>query len=223
MEKVTLSAELRGVGRHAVRELRAAERTPVVIYGAHQAPITASVLARDLRQALHRAGAGLLSLTLAGQAPIQALAREVQHDPISHRILHVDFQAVSMTEKLRLHVPIAHEGVAPALSTSDHVLVRGMDQVEIECLPADIPAHIVANIATLKGPDDEVLVKDLIVPAGVRILSDSDHVVFSIAIARSAAEEEVTTEAPAADSVEVVAKGKAKEGAEEVVEEKGKK
>lgn len=224
MEKITLTAELRRTGRHAIRELRAAGRVPAVVYGAHQTPQSISVQARELAKALHAAGTGLITLLLPAQGEVQTLAREVQRDPVSHRVLHVDFQAVSMTEKLRLEVPIVHEGVAPVLSGSDIVLVRNMDAVEIECLPTDIPAHIVADISRLKTVNDEVLVKDLLVPAGVKILTDPDHVVFSVAISRAAAEEELPTEAPSAEDVEVVAKGKAKEAAEEtVVEEKGKK
>ncbi len=223
MEKTTLQAELRGIGRHALREVRDHERVPAVVYGSHQAPLAISVNAKALQKALHAAGTGLLPLQIGTDAPVQVLAREVQRHPTRHNTLHVDFQAVSMTEKLRLEVPVIHAGSAPAMINQDIVLVRNTDAVLIECLPADIPAHLVADISKLVTTDDEVLVKDLAVPAGVKILTDGDHVVFSLTIARVAVEEEAEAAVASAEDVEVVAKGKAKEGAEEEPTGKEKK
>jgi large subunit ribosomal protein L25 len=213
MDKITLQGEPRSAGRHPVRELRGAGRVPAILYGSGMAPQPIAVDAKLLRRALHDAGSGLLTLQIGNEAPIQVLAREVQHDPVKHNALHVDFQAVSLTERLRLHVPIVHEGTAPAMSNQDIVLVRNMDAIEIECLPTDIPNHLVADISTLRTLEDEILAKDLHLPAGVKLMADPEHPVFSLTLARAAAEEEAeAVEAPA--EVEVVVKGKAKEGAE---------
>ncbi len=221
MEKIVLNAELRGVGRHAVRELRREERVPAVVYGADMQAQAISVNVRELQKALHQVGTGLMTLQIAGQGPVQVLPREVQRHPVRHNLLHVDFQAVSMTEKLRVHVPIIHEGEAPAIKANgDLVLVRNLDTVEIECLPGDIPNHLVANLAILKSEDDELFVRDLAVPAGVKVLTPADHVVFSLTMSRAGVLEEAAAEAPSAE-VEVVAKGKAaKEGAGEEEAEK---
>lgn len=216
MEKITLEAEPRGTGRHPVRELRNAQRVPAVVYGAHQTPEAISVDARALHGVLATVGTGLLSLQIGARPPQQVLVREVQRHPVKHHVLHVDFQAVSMTEKLRLDVPILAEGASPLVTANpDIVLVRNMDTVEIECLPQDIPSHLTADLSSLRSIHDEILVKDLATPPGVRIVTEPDHVVFSLTLSRAGAEEEAAAEAPAADQVEVVAKGKAKEGAEE--------
>jgi large subunit ribosomal protein L25 len=214
MENMTLLAEPRRPGRHQLRELRNANRVPAVVYGKGLEPKPISVSVRDLHQALRKAGGGLLSLQIGDQAPLQVLMREVQRDPIKHHVLHVDFQAVSMTEKLRLDVPIVPEGEAPALATPDLVLVRHLDTIEVECLPADIPTHIVADLSRLKGEEDVVYVRDLIVPPGVEVLAEPDQVVFSLTFTRAAVEEEGVAEV-APGEVEVVAKGKAKEEEEE--------
>lgn len=222
MEQITLSAELRGVGRHPVRELRDAARVPAVVYGAKRAPQTIAINAKALQKALRAAGTGLLTLEVAGQTPLQVLTREVQRDPVKHHLLHVDFQAVSLTEKLRLHVPVVTEGEAPAMKLNgDLVLVRSQDSIEIECLPSDIPNHLVADLTRLQKDNDELLVSDLVLPKDVRILSAGNHVVYSLTISRAGAEEtETETETPKAE-VEVVIKGKAaKEGAEEAPEKK---
>jgi large subunit ribosomal protein L25 len=146
------------------------------------------------------------------------LTREIQRDPIKRTLLHVDFQVVSLTEKLRLHVPIEPEGTAPILDNPDMVLVRVMDAIEVECLPADIPNHVVADISKLMTVDDEVLAGDLQLPSGVRLMTDPDHVVYSVTLSRAAAVEEAEAAAAAAEEVEVVAKGKAAKG-EELPEE----
>ncbi len=209
METIVLQAEPRSTGRHTVRELRQAEQVPAVVYGARVKPQAIAVGARALHKALEERGSGLLSLQVGDQPPFQVLPREIQRDPVKRNILHVDFQVVSMTEKIRLHVPIEQRGAAPVLENPDIVLVRQMDTVEIECLPADIPAHLVADISRLVTLDDEVLVGHLEVPAGVRVLTEPDHVVFSVTPSRAAAVEEAEAAEVSPEEVEVVAKGKA--------------
>jgi large subunit ribosomal protein L25 len=214
MEKIVLQAETRVVGRHQLREMRQANRVPAVVYGAKEAAQVVAVDAKALHKALQVAGTGLVSLQIGDQAPVQVLTREIQRDPIKRRFLHVDFHVVSMTEKLRLHIPIEQEGAAPILSNPDMVLVRRMDTVEIECLPADIPAHLAADISKLETVDDDLLVGDLRLPAGVRLMTDPTHIIFSVTISRAAAEEEAAEAEVVTEEVEVVAKGKAARGEE---------
>lgn len=209
METIVLQAEPRGVGRHTVRELRLADQVPAVVYGARVEPRAIAVGAKALHRALEQRGTGLLSLQIGSQPPFQVLPREIQRDPVKRNIVHVDFQVVSMTEKIRLHVPIEQEGTAPVLENPDIVLVRQMDTVEIECLPADIPAHLVADISRLVTLDDEVLVGHLQVPPGVRVLTEPDHVIFSVTPSRAAAVEEAEAAEVSPEEVKVVAKGKA--------------
>jgi large subunit ribosomal protein L25 len=214
MEKIVLQAKPRGVGRHQLREMREANLVPAIVYGAKKEAQVVAVDAKALHRALLAAGSGLVSLQIGDQAPVQVLPREVQRDPIKRSCLHIDFQVVSMTEKLRLPIPIEQVGIAPVLSNPDMVLVRRMDAVEVECLPADIPSHLVADISKLETVDDDLLVGDLRLPTGVRLMTDPTHIVFSVTISRAAAEEEAEEqEKVTAEEVEVVAKGKAaKEG-----------
>lgn len=219
MESIVLQAELRGVGRHPLRELREAARVPAIVYGAGVEAQAIALDARALGRALRSAGSSLVSLQIAGQPPVQVLAREVQRDPIKRYLLHVDFQVVSMTETLRLHISIAQRGVAPVTGSPDVVLVRHTDSVEIECLPADIPGHLEADMTVLKELDDQLLAGDLILPQGVKLVTDPTHVVYSVTLARAAVEEEEVAEVAAPIEVEVVAKGKAAKGEEVIPEE----
>jgi large subunit ribosomal protein L25 len=217
MDKVTLKAETRGVGRHQVRELRLKDQVPAVIYGAATDPQTIAVGARELHKALVAAGSGLIGVQVAKKPVLQVLTREIQRDPVKRNIIHVDFLAVSLTEKLRVTVPVEQHGVAPVLTSGDFILVRVADNIEIECLPTDIPNHILADISKLETVNDEVLARDLVLPESVRLVTEPEHVIFAVAISRAATEaeetavegEEETTE------VEVIAKGKAAKAEEE--------
>lgn len=209
MENVTLEATPRAAGRHSNRELRDAGRVPGVVYGKSHEALAVSVDRKLLGIALHKASGRTIEIALPGEAPVHVLTREVQRHPTKHSILHVDFMAVSMTEKVKVTVSVVGEGQAPAVANNaDLVLVRSLDSVEIECLPGDIPGNLVADLSTLEGVHDEVLVKQLRVPERIKVLTDGDQVLFAITPSRAAAAEEATEETAPADEVEVVKKGK---------------
>ena len=211
MDNYTLEAAPRAAGRHSNRDLRNAERVPGVVYGKGQEALPVSMDRKLLGIALHKASGRPIEMALPGQATLHVLAREVQRHPTKHSILHVDFLAVSMTEKVRLSVSIVPEGHAPALGSPDVILMRGLDSVEIECLPGDIPGHLVADLSTLAALHDEVRVSQLHIPEGVKLLTDGDQVLFAITPSRTAPVEEVAEEPAAAEEVEVVKKGKKEE------------
>lgn len=223
MDKIILEAEKRGTGRHQVHELRAAERVPAIVYGQSTEPTPVVVDARILHKALVAAGSSLISLKIGSDAVVQVLPREIQRDPVRRNIIHIDFQAVSMTQKLRLDVPVEPHGVAPVTEDSDLVLVRVMNSVEIECLPADIPSHLTADMSKLKTVDDSILAGDLVMPEDVRLVTEPDQVVFAVTVSRAAVEEEEVEEELeeeiAPDEVEVIAKGKAAKAEEEEEED----
>jgi large subunit ribosomal protein L25 len=213
MEKVVLKAEPRKIGRHANRELRLGERVPGVVYGKDTEAQAVSTDRKALGIALHQAGGGLIEMELTGQGTLHVLTREVQRHPTKHFVQHIDFYAVAMNQLVRLQVPIALVGTAPALADANMVLVRGTDIVEIECYPGDIPEHLLADLGVLKTMNDEITVKDLQVPATVKVLTPADHVLFSVTASRAGLEEEAApaAEAPSPDEVEVVRKRKTEE------------
>lgn len=218
MEKFTIQAEPRLVGRHSNRELRNAERVPGVIYGKGQDALAVSIDRKLLGIALHKASGRAIEMMVPGQGLLHVLTREIQRHPTKHTILHVDFLAVSMTEKVRVSLAVIAEGQAPALGNPDMVLVRQADTVEIECFPGDIPEHAVADLSTLASVHDEIRARQLKLPENVKLLTDEDQVLFAITPSRAAAVEEAEEageQAPEADDVEVVKKGKKDEEAED--------
>lgn len=212
MEKLTIQATPRATGRHSNRESREAGNVPAVVYGKGQEALAVSTDRKLLGIALHKAGGRPIEMTIEDGPTLHVLAREVQRHQTKHSILHVDFLAVSMTEKVRVNVPVMAEGHPPAVGTSgDLVLVRSLDAVEVECLPGDIPEHIMADMSTLLTVHDEIRVKELKALANVKVLNDPEQVVFAITMSRAAAVEEALEEAPSAEDVEVVKKGKKEE------------
>jgi large subunit ribosomal protein L25 len=108
------------------------------------------------------------------------LVREKQRDPISGALLHVDFLEVSLTEKLRANVGIHFEGESPAIKNYDGVVVIGTEVIEVEALPRDLPERIVVDLSRLLEIGDAIYVRDLDVPAKVRIMTDLDEIVVNI-------------------------------------------
>ena len=209
MDKLTIEATPRTAGRHSNRESREAGRVPAVVYGKGQEALAVSTDRKLLGIALHKAGGRPIEMTIAGGPTLHVLAREIQRHQTKHSILHVDFLAVSMTEKVRVNVPVMAEGHPPAVTASGElVLVRSLDSVEVECLPGDIPEHILADMSTLQTVHDEIRVRELKAAQGVKVLNDPEQVVFAITMSRAAAVEEALEGAPSAEDVEVVKKGK---------------
>jgi large subunit ribosomal protein L25 len=209
MDKLTIEATPRGTGRHNNREVREASRVPAVVYGKGQEALAVSMDRKLLGIALHKAGGRPIEMSIEGGPTLHVLAREIQRHQTKHNILHVDFMSVSMTEKVRVSVPVMAEGHPPAVTASgDLVLVRSLDAVEVECLPGDIPEHILADMSTLQTVHDEIRVGELKAAQGVKVLNDPEQVVFAITMSRAAAVEEALEGAPSAEDVEVVKKGK---------------
>ncbi len=185
-----------------MKAIRREGKLPAVIYGHNLDPVSIVLDLRDTAKSLMGlAPSALVTVDVEG-TPHKALVREKQRNKITGILLHVDFLAVSMTEKLRSQVYIEIVGVSPAIKDFDGVLMTGFDEVEVECLPQDLPERLVVDISGLLKIGDGIYVRDLVVPEGVKILEDPDTMVALIT-AQAAIEEEVapvveevTTEEP---------------------------
>ena len=219
MEQIELSLVPRQVIGKQVKALRRAGQIPVNLYGRTVEPMTLQVDARSLGRVLLRAGTTrLITLNVQGREPQVALARDIQREPVTGSLYHVDFFAVSMTERIKLQVSIVLTGESPAVQRSEGVLVQAMNVVEIECLPGDLIDAIRVNVSGLDKIDAHLTVKDLPVSEGVKILADPDETVVRVTPVKEEKVEEVVPTAEVVAEVEVIEKGKKEE--EEVPEEK---
>jgi large subunit ribosomal protein L25 len=221
MEQVVLKATKRTVIGKQVKAMRRAGQLPAVMYGRHvENPIAITLEARETGRALAKvSSSSLVMIDLEGEQ-IPALIREKQRDFIKNKLLHIDFLVVSLTEKLTASVGIELVGLSLAVKDANAILVNGLTEIEVECLPTDLPEKIVVDIAALVKVGDGIYVRDLVLPENVKVL---DHPEEMLVIATAAKVEEAVEAVAAVAAVEepeVIEKGKKEE---EVPEEGGKK
>src|SRR5437764_7473896 len=199
-KQVKLMAQRRtATGRSAVRKLKARGVVPAIIYGARDKPESLQVSARDINAMLsHASGENILvELEIAGQkASRTALLQEVQHSPVGGDVLHVDFHAVSMDEKIQADVPLEALGVATGVKNFGGLLEQNLRVLPIECLPRDLPDKITVDVAAL-NIGDSIHVRDIKLPSGVIAKVQADLTAFSV-MAPVVEEEPVAAEAEAA-------------------------
>jgi len=206
-------------GKNEARRTRKAGRVPAVLYGGGRAdtrPI--SVDPKSLLQILHsESGANtLISLKLSGEADTRVLVREYQLDPVTHQILHVDFYRVAMDRVLRVTIPVTVKGESKGVKQQGGILEFIRREIEVECLPSDIPEHVEIDVAELMLHQG-VRVRDVATDPKWKAVSDPDMMLVHVIMpkAEAVAEPEAAVAAPAVPAEpEVIKKGK-KEEAEE--------
>jgi len=192
MELKLVAERREGTGKGVARKLRAAGRVPAIMYGQGIEPASVSVDARELYHVLHAGGANvLLDLIVDGKAQL-ALARDVQRDHIHNRFIHVDFLAVSRTEKITIAIPVHVIGESVGVKAGG-VLEHHLWEIQAECLPGDVPDAIEADISEL-AVGDSLKVSDLVAPEGVTILSAEDEPVLAVVPPQAREVEEVAAE-----------------------------
>ncbi len=214
MEKVVLKATKRDVVGKQVKAMRRAGRLPAVIYGRRNEPIIISLDAHSASLALGKLSSSSLVTIDVDGTEYASLVREKQRDYIKNRLLHVDFLAVSLDEKLRATVSIHFVGVSLAVKDFNAVLVHNLEELEVEALPGDLPEGIDVDISVLSRIGDGIRVRDVVVSDKVRLLDNPDTMV---AVATAPKVEE---EAAAVPGAEVVAPTEAEP---ELSVERGKK
>ena len=199
------------IGTRPVRRLRAQGLIPGIVYGRKMDPVPVSVNARELVKLLHsKTGEhALVTLRLKDDAPWEkpVLVKTVQHDPVDGRVAHVDFHAVLLTERLRVKVPVLFKGEAVGVKQEGGILEHFLREVEVECLPTEIPGGIEFEVSALKI-GDTIHVRDLAAPKNTKITSDPDGVIASVQMPK----EEKPEEAAAAVTEPEVLREKKEEG-----------
>ena len=209
-KQVKLKAERRSAtGRSAARKLKARGVVPAVIYGAKDKPQPLQLSERDVNAMLsHASGENILvELEIDGdQSGRLALVQEIQHSPVRGDVLHVDFHAVSMDEKIHAEVPVETIGTANGVKNFGGLLEQNLRALAIECLPRDLPDRIVVDVSAL-NIGDSIHVRDLQLPPGVTTRVQLDLTAFSV-LAPAVEEEPVAAVATAAEP-EVITEKKA--------------
>ncbi len=216
MKSVALKAYPRSqVQRAEVTKLRRAGRVPATIYGRQAKPQNLEVGFDEITDLLHHSASENLLVDLAVENDARskrlALVQDVQHHPLSGKVLHVDLHEVAENEKVTVQVPIETVGEAAGVKTGGGTLEHVMHKLKVRCLPKDLPEQIIIDVTALEI-GKAVHIGEVVAPAGVEILGEKNRAVVAVSAPR--AEEEVAaTAVPGAADVEMT-KEKKEEGAE---------
>ncbi len=201
MENISLVATKRTVKGKANAKLRQTGKLPAVLYGYNVATQDLEINQKDFGKVFKQAGEStLITLTVDGKSQ-PVLIQEVQNHYLHGQPIHVDFYAVNMQEKLTATVPLVFVGESMAVKASGGILVKNLSEVQVECLPGDLPHQIEVDISSLNSFDDAVHIKDLKVSDKVKILGNPDEMVVNATPPRSEEELKSLAETPVAEDV----------------------
>ena len=220
MESTLLKAQTTTVIAKGLNRLRRDGLLPGILYGTDMNPVALQLPAHEAGQILIRLqGTVLIDLEVDGKNHT-TIVRELQRDVLTGHPLHVDFMAVDMEQVLTITVPINLVGESPAVATGEYTVMTSLYDLEVECLPKDMINIIEVSVDGLTDLGDSILVSDVIVPEGIKILTDLEEAVARVAYAGIVEVEEEEDEEEGldldAEDVEVIEKGK---GADDDFEE----
>ncbi len=231
MEAILEATTRDTLGKNEARRTRRQGRVPAVVYGAatEGASRVATAIAvepKALLKILHSdSGANtLISLKLAGVGDAKVLVREYQVDPVTHAVLHADFYRVAMDKVLQITIPVVVKGEPKGVKLQGGILEFVRREIEIECLPADIPEHVEVDVSELMVHEG-VRVRDIAGNAKWKALSDADMMLVHVILPKAeeaAAATDVVAAPTATAEPEVIKKGKKDETEGEKKDDKKK-
>jgi len=214
MATIELQAEVRTVTGRKVKALRREGILPAVVYGQGMDPIPLSLNALETSKILEEAGGTTILNLKVNKETHSVLVRDTQRDVIMRNLTHVDFLKVAMDELITAVVRVDLVGDSPAVTKLGGLLVSGLNEIEIEALPGDLPEKVEVDISVLEEIEDSINVHELDLGEGVTILSDPDELIARVIYAQ--VEEEPEEELEELEVLgtaepEVIEKGKVEE------------
>ena len=217
MEAVLDAVEREQRGKNEARRLRVAGKIPAVVYGVKEGGKAIAVDPKPLTKILQtKLGANtLIKLNLPGGGDARVLVKEYQYDPVTHQLLHADFYRVAMDKVIRVTVSVVPRGEPKGVKQQGGVLDIVHRQIELECLPVDIPEHIEVDVSEMMV-GQSVRVRDVATSEKWKAVSDPEMMLMHVIIPK-VEEVPVTPEAAAAAAgavpaePEVIKKGKKEE------------
>ena len=220
MKSLSLKAFPRSLARRSgVKKLRVTGRVPAVIYGRKIQPQNLEVTLTDIEDLIHHSVSEtiLVDLTVEGEAKSRrlALVQEVQHHPLSRKVLHVDFHEVAENEKVTVTVPVETSGEAAGVKTGGGVLEHVLFKIKVRALPRELPEVITVDVTRLEI-GQSIHLGEIPLPPGVEVIGDKKIPVISVAAPITEAQEAAALEAATTPLAEPdVLKEKKEEGAEQ--------
>jgi large subunit ribosomal protein L25 len=209
--------------KNAARRVRAAGKIPAVVYGAGQEPVAVAVDPKVITKILHSETGHntIFDLAIEGGAGTKAMIVDWQHEPIKGKLLHIDLKRIAMDKVMRVSVPIQLVGTPIGVKNQGGILEHVLREVEIECLPADIPSHLDVDVTGMEL-HGLIHVSDLPHSGSIKFLADEDATVAHVTIIKEEAAPAAEEVAAAPSEPEVAKKGKTESEAAPAAEAKKK-
>lgn len=209
MQSVLLVVQTREQGLSAKKAV-SMNKIPAICYGKGLKERPLMIDYQVFRKVFRLAGKNtIIELDVDGKEKLNVLVHDIQYDPVSEKIKHVDFINVKMDEVIRTKIPVVVVGVAPAIKELGGILMHRLDEVEVKCLPKDLISKIEVDVSPLVDFRISIRVKDLSIPSSITVLSGQDEVVATV-VAPTKIEEEVPVAAvPVEGEVVAGAEGEA--------------
>ncbi len=188
MQTLTLNVQPRELGKKAVKAVRREGRVPCVLYGSHTEPVHFSVPVLDLRPLIHTSETYVVVVELDGEE-YECIVKTVDFHPVSDMPVHLDFQALTRGEAITVTIPIRLEGMAAGVKDGGN-LSQPLYELEIRCMPKDIPGHISVDVSDL-NIGDSLHVSDIELGEAIELLTDPARTLVNVAAPRVEVEPEV--------------------------------
>ncbi|OGZ23021.1 MAG: hypothetical protein A3A08_02640 [Candidatus Nealsonbacteria bacterium RIFCSPLOWO2_01_FULL_41_9] len=203
---LTLKAEIRKISGKKVKALRQKGVLPAVLYGPGlKNSLSLEVDLKEFEKVFMEAGeSSMISLDIEGKKSL-VLVHEIEKDGISGKLIHVDFYQPKAGQMIETKVPLVFEGVALAVKDLGGTLVKNIQEVHVRALPENLPHRILVDIGGLKTFEDNIMIKDLILPEGVKIIREPQDIAAKVVPAQK-----IKEEVPAKPAEEAVAEGEKK-------------
>jgi len=230
-EEVVLNVQPReNTSKGRTHQLRRDGKLPAILYGGKEPAQPLVIDQKEFMRTLHTEHGEnvIISVYLSdsasghskkGERPVPVIIKEIQIDPVTRNLLHVDLFRISLREEIRVNVPIEIYGEAPGVRKSGGLLDHIVHEVSAKCLPTKIPDKIICDVSSLEV-GGTLTIKDLKIPRGVEVLDDPEKIVVNV-IPPPVVEEKPAEEIAPAEAIEpeVIGKGKKEEKEEEEKEE----
>ena len=179
VKMLSLNVKSRQAFGKKAKALRKKGLLPAIVYGPKTRPISIELDYKDFERAYKEAGeSSLIKLELSElNKNYLVLIHEIEREPMSGKISHVDFYQAPLTEEIEVKIPLIFEGEAPAVKELGGTLVKNIFEIEVKGLVQNLPKEIKVNVNHLKSFDDNILIKDLKVPAGIKVLKDREEII----------------------------------------------
>lgn len=209
MKQVVLEAQVRDVTKN-LNTIRKAGQVPAVFYGKKEQPIAISVDAKKFMSIIEKEGANVIVELKFKDSSKPSIVKELQRHILTQAPNHIDFQSISLTEKIEILVPIHVEGVADGVKNEGGTLEHVMREIKVQCLPTDMPSKISVDVTALKVGDD-ITVEQLPKIEGVEYVHYDKSAVVVTVLGQTVEEEKPAEAAAEPQAPEVISKGKKEE------------